>query len=97
MQTETLRGKLYRIQVFFIRDITVFLGKNGKRKVRLEIRDTIYVEKKKTFVKIVNLSCVTAPDTELYKDKIIVRPTLPIPQNWCNNISSCLAPDTYSP
>lgn len=46
MQTETLRGKLYRIQIFFIRDIAVFLGKNGKRKVRLEIRDTIYIEKR---------------------------------------------------
>lgn len=46
MQTETLRGKLYRIQVFFIRDITVFLRKNAERKVRLKIRDTIYIEKR---------------------------------------------------
>lgn len=46
MRTETLRGELYRIWVFFIRDITVFSRKNAKRKVRLKIRDTIYVEKR---------------------------------------------------
>lgn len=46
MQTETLRGKLYRIWVFFIPDITVFSRKNVERKVRLKIRDTIHIEKR---------------------------------------------------